>query len=311
MKRGSRGADVRELQEALARLGYPVKADGTFGRLTERYTRKFQRKQGMRATGRVSRKLAKRIKLVVSRLPAKPQGTTSLNGKDFYYGAAQKANFAFVARTAGEVTVELVNGSGSAVRSLTKTVGAAGEQTTVEWDGTLNGRPAPEGNYAFRLAQGSVARASSVSTEDAFSFHHTIFPVRGPHDFGQEGARFGAGRSGHTHQGQDVFAECGTPIVAAQGGKVIYDGYQGAAGNYVVIRGWASNEDFTYMHMQAPSSLHVGDTVLTGAILGAVGDTGNASGCHLHFEIWSAPGWYAGGKPYDPLAKLQFWNTYS
>ena len=32
--------------------------------------------------------------------------------------------------------------------------------------------------------------------------------------------RFGAARRGHVHQGQDVFARCGTPLVAARGGKV-------------------------------------------------------------------------------------------
>ena len=38
--------------------------------------------------------------------------------------------------------------------------------------------------------------------------------------------RFGAGRSGHTHQGQDVMAACGTPLVAARGGRVQYAGYE-------------------------------------------------------------------------------------
>jgi murein DD-endopeptidase MepM/ murein hydrolase activator NlpD len=42
-----------------------------------------------------------------------------------------------------------------------------------------------------------------------------------------------------------------------------------------------------------------------------VGDTGNASGCHLHFELWSAPGWYAGGEPFDPLPRLQRWDAQS
>jgi murein DD-endopeptidase MepM/ murein hydrolase activator NlpD len=40
-----------------------------------------------------------------------------------------------------------------------------------------------------------------------------------------------------------------------------------------------------------------------------VGDTGNAWGCHLHFELWTAPGWYAGGEPFDPLPRLQRWDA--
>ncbi len=39
--------------------------------------------------------------------------------------------------------------------------------------------------------------------------------------------RFGAARSGHTHQGQDVMADCGMPLVAARGGTVQYSGFGG------------------------------------------------------------------------------------
>ena len=43
--------------------------------------------------------------------------------------------------------------------------------------------------------------------------------------------------------------------------------------------------------------VRTGQRVFTGQALGEVGDTGRASGCHLHFELWSAPGWYQGGSP--------------
>jgi murein DD-endopeptidase MepM/ murein hydrolase activator NlpD len=265
----------------------------------------------MRPTGKATKKLIGRVKLALSKLPA-TVGTTELMGQPYYYGAEQKASFTFLAKAPGQVTVELVNTvDGRAVRNFTHTAGAAGEQPTIVWDGTVDGKPAPEGNYAFHLAGASTARASAVSASEGFAFRHTIFPVRGAHDFGNQGSRFGAGRSGHNHQGHDVFAKCGTPIAAAQGGKVIYSGFHSAAGNYVVIRGWASNEDFVYMHMENRSSLQVGATVPTGANIGTVGETGNAQGCHLHFELWSSPGWYAGGKPYDPFGKLQLWSSYS
>jgi murein DD-endopeptidase MepM/ murein hydrolase activator NlpD len=136
-----------------------------------------------------------------------------------------------------------------------------------------------------------------------------VFPVRGPHDFGSSGARFGAGRSGHTHQGQDVMARCGIPLVSATAGAVQYTGYQSAAGNYIVIRGTAPAQDYVYMHLQAAPLVRKGTPVAAGQQIGAVGETGNARGCHLHFEIWSAPGWYDGGKPFDPYPQLKAWEA--
>lgn len=134
-----------------------------------------------------------------------------------------------------------------------------------------------------------------------------VFPVRGPHDFGSAGSRFGAGRSGHTHQGQDVMAACGVPLASATAGTVQTTGYQSSAGNYLVIRGAAPVQDYVYMHLQAAPLVGKGAVVAAGQTVGAVGETGNAQGCHLHFEIWSAPGWYDGGQPFDPLPQLQAW----
>ena len=49
-------------------------------------------------------------------------------------------------------------------------------------------------------------------------------------------------------------------------------------------------QDYAYMHLQAPRAVRKGAAVAAGQPIGAVGQTGNARGCHLHFEIWSAPG---------------------
>jgi len=134
-----------------------------------------------------------------------------------------------------------------------------------------------------------------------------VFPISGSHSFGTAINRFGAPRDGHTHQGQDVLAPMGTPLVAAHAGRVSHRGTQAAAGNYLVIEGTDGN-DYVYMHLQAPATVAPGETVRAGQGVGRVGCTGSCSGPHLHFEIWVGH-WYAGGHPVDPLANLRAWDT--
>lgn len=143
---------------------------------------------------------------------------------------------------------------------------------------------------------------------DVLTVADHVFPIVGKHDFGGSGADFGSGRAGHSHQGHDVFARCGTPMVAARGGRVQASKYHYAAGNYVVIDAEGTGTDYVYMHLVERSPFRRGDKVATGQRIGAVGDSGNARGCHLHFELWSAPGYYEGGRPFDPLPALKAWD---
>ena len=132
-----------------------------------------------------------------------------------------------------------------------------------------------------------------------------VFPVRGSHSFGTATNRFGGGRG---HQGQDIFAGCGTPIVAAVGGEVTLASYHSRAGHYAVV----TADDGTsqaYMHMLRKPAVKAGQRVEAGAPLGSVGESGSAQGCHLHFELWAAPGWYRGGQPVDPLPSLKQWES--
>ncbi len=129
--------------------------------------------------------------------------------------------------------------------------------------------------------------------------------MRGKHTYGDG---LGAGRG---HQGQDVFAKCGNPLQAARGGKVQTNAYHSAAGYYVVIDGKRTRKDYVYMHMKRGGRPKEGERVKTGESIGKVGETGNASGCHLHFELWSAPGWYEGGDPLDATKYLKRWDKYS
>jgi len=142
------------------------------------------------------------------------------------------------------------------------------------------------------------------------TIHSARFPVAGPHDFGGAGSRFGAGRPGHIHQGQDVAAAEGTPIVAPVAGTISWRADQpGGAGLYLVLHA-VDGHDYVFMHLR-PGTIRVsqGDRVRTGQGLAEVGHTGDATGPHLHFEVWVG-GWQQ-GHPIDPLPLLLRWDAWS
>lgn len=240
--------------------------------------------------------------------------------KSFYFGYRYPRLTYTIGSTQPEndLQIDVVNTAGEVVKTFYRENIAPEVANKVRWDGTTNeGRPARNGHYSFRISpQGESAPAArkataSTSLSLSFSFYGYAFPVLGKHEFNLGAGHFGAPRAGHTHQGQDVTAACGTPLVAARGGQVQYAGWQGAAGNYIVIDGRGTGFDFMYAHLAEPSPLHTGDTVRTGQPIGIVGDTGDAEGCHLHFEMWTPPGWYEGGEPIDPLPYLEKWDKYS
>ena len=132
------------------------------------------------------------------------------------------------------------------------------------------------------------------------------FPVKASHTYGDG---LGAGRG---HQGQDILADCGKPVVAARAGRVRVKDYQASgAGYFVVVRRAGTRSDDVYMHMKRRVAVRRGERVGKGDLIGRVGSTGRSTACHLHFEIWSAPGWYDGGDPRDPEPKLRRWDRKS
>jgi murein DD-endopeptidase MepM/ murein hydrolase activator NlpD len=156
---------------------------------------------------------------------------------------------------------------------------------------------------SFAMTAGATAGSGGISTGGESDGSNAVFPVRGPHTYGDG---LGAGRN---HQGQDLLAECGTKIVAARDGRVRVKDFQASgAGNFVVIRRAGTSSDDVYMHMRDPASVAEGEKVEAGEAIGRVGSTGRSTACHLHFEIWSSPGWYSGGKPVDPTPRLKRWD---
>src|SRR6266516_4376592 len=131
--------------------------------------------------------------------------------------------------------------------------------------------------------------AGSSSTDSTPSASGLIWPVNGPvvSPFGM--------RWGRMHTGIDIAVPYGTPIHAAASGSVIFSGWMGGYGNFVIIDhggGLAT----AYAHQ---SSIAVGGgSVTQGQVIGYVGCTGHCFGPHLHFEV------RINGTPVDPMGYL-------
>ncbi|HKH22755.1 MAG TPA: peptidoglycan DD-metalloendopeptidase family protein [Solirubrobacterales bacterium] len=300
---GSRGKDVRFLQRALTRLGIATAIDGAYGKGTMKGVKALERRRGWPVNGVVSKKDAKRIK----RLLAKGR----VSGGYFVRGYV-KPTLMLTSRRAGSAKVKVLDAAGNLVEPITVDFGGA-ETKGVAWDGTTPSGFAGDAIYQLKLSDPGTARASIAGGQtQPFDLHLHAFPLPGPHTYGGADARFGAPRSGHTHQGQDLSAACGEKLYVSETGEVKVNAYQASgAGYYVVIHGAITGTDFVYMHLKVGSWAPAGMSVYAGQQIGKVGATGDAQGCHLHFERWSAPGWYVGGAPYDPLPELQYWDSYS
>lgn len=126
-----------------------------------------------------------------------------------------------------------------------------------------------------------------------------VFPVAGPHKFIND---WGFPRSGgRSHQGTDIFASKGTPVVAVERGVVYRIGQNSLGGNILWLRG-ASGTSYYYAHLDGYANVTEGQLVRPGQLLGYVGNTGNAitTPPHLHFQVH--PG---GGAPVNPFPLLR------
>lgn len=153
---------------------------------------------------------------------------------------------------------------------------------------------------ANRAAYGSSGPARSTRSDEMRRRAGETAAQQGKLNFawpvrGRLSSRFGM-RHGKPHEGIDVAAARGTPIFAAEAGRVIHSGRLGSYGKVVIVK-HAGAFRTVYAHA---SKLHVrkGQFVERGQKLAEVGSTGRSSGPHVHFEIRYSE------SPRNPLAFL-------
>jgi murein DD-endopeptidase MepM/ murein hydrolase activator NlpD len=134
--------------------------------------------------------------------------------------------------------------------------------------------------------------------------HHVLTLKFGCTNFALE-PRFGT--CAHWHNGLDIGAGWGTPVVAAANGTVIYagrraSGSDGAGGGIVVWISHGGTLYTTYNHLSGVT-VKAGQRVEAGQQVGTIGATGAADGAHLHFEVWVDYPWTGGtmADARDPL----------
>ncbi|MFY9856804.1 MAG: peptidoglycan DD-metalloendopeptidase family protein, partial [Exiguobacterium chiriqhucha] len=117
-----------------------------------------------------------------------------------------------------------------------------------------------------------------------------------------------SGQFGYSfHNGVDIAGPVGTPIRASATGTVIRAGWGGAYGNHVMIAHVINGQVWTtvYAHLNSVS-VSAGQRVTQGSNIGGLGNTGNSSGPHLHFEIHQGSYSYSGTSAGSTVNPRQF-----
>jgi murein DD-endopeptidase MepM/ murein hydrolase activator NlpD len=133
---------------------------------------------------------------------------------------------------------------------------------------TRQAPPASLAAYEPNVPGASSARAAGL----AFAW-----PLRGTLS-----SRFGW-RHGNQHEGIDISARRGSPVHAAEAGRVIYSGWLGSYGRIVIVK-HAGRWSTVYAH-NSRNLVAKGDFVERGDVIAEVGASGNATGPHVHFEV--------------------------
>ena len=240
--------------------------------------------------------------------------------RTLFYGGPQRAVFTYRALGSSpmDLQVNLVRVTDNAVvRSWDQPAVAPGALNRVRWTGAVKGRVPRVGKLRLRaLAPAAPPRPACApprpSRPDAITVYDHMFPVRGAHDFGDAARplrrrprgplapgpgrlrrlRHAAGR-GARRQGQVLRLPLRRRLLRRDRRQ----GHRRRQRLHAPAR--ARRRAGRRPRLHRPGDRRRSATPATRV------------GCHLHFEEWTAPGWYDGGHPVDPLPDLKRWDRTS
>jgi murein DD-endopeptidase MepM/ murein hydrolase activator NlpD len=258
--------DVAALQVGLRARGlYAGTVDGVLGPGTEAALRRFQRRAGLPADGVPGARTRKAFGRYGRRGPlGRRQVTFGSHGWDV---AALQFALAWHGFPSGAFDGSLGSHTDRALRRFQHWAGLSPDGTAGPTTYAALRRPLPRSPITL------------------------AWPVTAPlgDGFGPRGNRF--------HAGIDLPAVAGTPVVSAASGRVVFAGASGSGWGRMVLVAHGHGVRTRYAHLSR-IAVHVGQRVSTGATLGRVGATGEATGPHLHFEVLLR------GANIDPLSAL-------
>ena len=164
-------------------------------------------------------------------------------------------------------------------------------ERTVEIDAAGPPQAKIEARPSRRAQPSQIPRAGSGTLDPAAHGEPLAWPLRGVLV-----SAFGM-RDHEQHEGIDLAAPEGTPVLAASAGKVLFAGEQRGYGR-IVLLGHQGGLVTIYAH-NADNLVEAGQPVSRGQRIARVGRSGNATGPHLHFEV------RVGTRPRDPLGFLR------
>ena len=135
---------------------------------------------------------------------------------------------------------------------------------------------------ASKPARKAAPKSARVSAPSA-GLRAPLASVNVSSPFGLRGNPL-TGAAGEMHTGLDLAGACNTPVLAAAAGKVTEAGWSPYGGGNRIVVDHGKGLKTTYNHL-ASIGVSKGQALGKGSRIGAVGTTGNSTGCHLHFEV--------------------------